>query len=119
MIILDVIASLTIGPLLMYWWMNHRLERYITAAKRSAEARLTEQRPRSARSFDLLASDYNNIRDDLRQAAALCEGLAVEKERLAGHIAQLSTENDALRHRLTQTPAVVNAWGPKTDRGQA
>jgi hypothetical protein len=38
---------------------------------------------------------------------------------LAGHIAQLSAENDTLRHRLAQTPGFVNAWGPKTDRGQA
>jgi hypothetical protein len=52
MIILDVIASLTIGPLLMYWWMNRQLERSVTTAKRCAEARLTEQQQRSALSLN-------------------------------------------------------------------
>ena len=116
---IEVITCLMIGALLMYWWMDRRLDRSVAAAHRYADARLTKQQRRSAHSFNLLASDYSDIRDDLRQAVVICERLAAERERLAGHIAQLSAENNILHHRLAQTPGIVNAWGPKTERGQA
>jgi hypothetical protein len=109
---LEMITYLTIGPLLMYWWMGRRLDRSVAAADRCAARRLAEQQRKSAHALDLLTSDYNNIRGDLRQAILVCEGLTI-------HAAQLSAENDTLRHRLAQTPGIVNAWKPKTERGQA
>ena len=117
--IVEMIVALTIGALLMYWWMSRRLDRSITDERRCADARLMEQSRRSSRSLNQLASDYSSAMTDLREAVFVCERLATERQSLMGDIAQLSAENDTLRHRLAQTPAIVNTWRPKTERGQA
>lgn len=105
---------MTAGGLLMYWRMARRLDKAVTSARRCADAALTEQRQRQRQegAFNQLARDYNDIRDDQQRAVVVCE-------RLASDIGQLTIENDALRSRIARTTGAVNAWGPKTERGQA
>jgi hypothetical protein len=110
--VIEALMLMTAGGLLMYWRMARRLNNAVTSAHRCADAALTEQRQRQEGAFNQLARDYNDIRDDQQRAVVVCD-------RLAGAIAQLTTENDALRSRIARTTGAVNAWGPKTERGQA
>lgn len=103
---------MTAGGLLMYWRMARRLDNAVTSARRCGDVTLIEQRRRHESAFNQLAMDYNGIREDQQRAVVVCE-------RLASDIAQLTTENDVLRNRLARTTGAVNAWGPKTERGQA
>lgn len=110
--IIEALMLMTAGGLLMYWRMAQRLDNAVTSARRCHDITLTEQRQRHERALNQLARDYNDIRDDQQRAVVVCE-------RLASDIAQLTTENDALRSRIARTTGAVNAWGSKTERGQA
>lgn len=110
--VIETVMLMTAGALLMYWRMARRLDNAVTSARRCADATLTAQRQRQEGAFNQLARDYNDIRNDQQRAVVVCE-------RLAEDIAQLTTENDALRSRIARTTGAVNAWGPKTERGQA
>jgi septal ring factor EnvC (AmiA/AmiB activator) len=127
-LIITIITIMTTSGLLLYlyWRMSRRLDNADAMARRCGDATLTEQRRRHESAFNQLTRDYNDIRDDQQQAADICERLANDIARLTtandtlrSHIAQLTTENAALRSRIARTTGTINAWGPKTERGQA
>jgi hypothetical protein len=121
-----LIGAVTFGALLMYRRMIRRLDRDVAAARRCGDILLTEQRQRHQREFDRLTRDYHDLMADQRQAILLCEQLArdigqgsAENRDLLRDIVQLTAENDTLRLRQRQVSWKMNAWGPKTERGQA
>jgi methyl-accepting chemotaxis protein len=117
--VIEAIALMTAGVLLMYWRMGRRLDSAVAAARHSGAVTLTEQGRRHESAFNQLARDYNNIRDDQQRAVVVCERLAGDIAQLTTENDALTTENDALRYRIARTTGAINAWGPKTERGQA
>lgn len=110
--VVEAVMLMTAGGLLTYWRMARRLDNAVASARHCDDVTLTEQRRRHESAFNQLARDYSAISDDQQRAVVVCE-------RLARDIAQLTTENDALRSRLARTTGAVNAWRPKIERGRA
>ena len=101
-LIIEAAVCMTAGALLMYLRGIQRLNSAAASALRCRNAVLAEQRQRHERVLDQLARDWDGSMNVL-----------------ASEVLRLSTDNDALRARLAHTTGAVNAWVPKTERGQA
>jgi hypothetical protein len=111
-LVIEALAFMTVGALLMYGWMSRRLDREVAAERRQSNLVMAEKRRLHDQKFTLLARDLHGAEAGRQRAQLICA-------RVTDDNAQLTAENDVLRTRLAQTSWAVNAWGPKTERGRA
>lgn len=110
--LVEALMFMAAGALLMHGGRKRNLDREAIAVQRSEDARLTDHQRTSERVFNQLARNYTRLMDEQRRTTLVCE-------RLTEDITRLTAENDKLHGRLSQTAWALNAWGAKTERGQA